>query len=614
MADEVETTLKSGMELRSIKKYAHLRGRILACIEGMRVLDKTRAYPLDDLREKIETNIFNLVVVGQFKRGKTMLINALLGANILPVAVVPLTSIVTILKFGVALGVQVLFNDGGIIEPEPERLAEFVTETENPHNVKNVQEVVVSYPSSYLKDGVRLIDTPGVGSVYQHNTDVAYQYLPKSDAALFLLSVEQPVSKAEIDFLKDVRNYADRIFFLLNKIDYFSEMELTESIGFSRSVIEEIMGQDLKLFPISAKLALEGKMGHSDELLQKSHLPAFSEVLNKFLMHEKGKVLLLSVTNHLLKMLSLARLESELELKSLTTPLDELEIKIEAFAGKKREVLAEKQNFGILLDGDMERLIKSVLDADLAALTDMLVPEMEGHFETFQQEHRDLSLKELDNELEAYVISKVEGAFTAWRTREDEVLAAAFESICDRFKNKMDDSVDELLRFSSQLFAIPFEPTRVDSLWSVGSGFYYKFKEDAVGLDMLASSITHVLPGLVGNRFRRLKAYLFRMANRRILNKRKEHMYETINMQAGRVRYDFIERLNKGKQKLRQEMLRRMEATVEGISQAMEKGMHQRSQSEKEMKERLSALSDGLIKMDAIREELTDIKAEAAGL
>ena len=65
-----------------------------------------------------------------------------------------------------------------------------------------MQEVLITYPSPYLKDGVRLIDTPGVGSVYEHNTDVAYQYLPKSDAALFLLSVDQPVSKAELNFLK----------------------------------------------------------------------------------------------------------------------------------------------------------------------------------------------------------------------------------------------------------------------------------------------------------------------------------------------------------------------------------------------------------------------------
>ena len=600
-----------GMASRSIQKYAELRNRLLGCMDGMAGIQEAREHLLGELREKTEAGVFNLVVVGQFKRGKTMLINALLAADLLPVAVVPLTSIVTILKFGSALEVRVIFNDGRTTEIEPVRLSEFVTETENPHNVKEVKEVLVSYPSSYLKDGVRLIDTPGVGSVYQHNTDVAYQYLPKSDAALFLLSVEQPVSKAEVEFLRDVRMYADRIFFLLNKIDYFSEKEITESIAFSRSVIEDTMGSEVKVFPISAKQALEGQLSDSAELLGKSNLPAFSEVLNKFLMSEKGKVLLLSVSSHLLRVVAQSRLESELELKSLTTPLDELAVKVESFEGKKKEILNEKQNFGILLDGEVGRLVKTVLDADLATFKHSLAREMEERFDAYYGEHKELTLKELNDALEAFVISEVEKALTAWRSAEDEKLADAFELICDRFRTKMDESVDELLRFSSQLFAVPFEPTRAESLWGSKTDFYYKFKEEAVGLEMLATSITQVLPRFIGDRFQKLKAYVLRTANRRILRKRKEHMFETIDMQSGRMRFDFLDRLNKGARKFRQEMLNRIEATVEGISSAMEKGMSLRARSEKEMTHRLSLLSDRLMKLDGIREELATIRSDA---
>ncbi len=198
--------------------------------------------------------------MGQFKRGKTSLINALLGADILPVAVVPLTSIVTIITYGEALRIRVYFNDGRIQEIKPESLSEYVTERGNPKNIKDVKEVVITYPSPYLKDGVRLIDTPGVGSIYQHNTDVAYQYLPKSDAAIFLLSVDQPMSKAELDFLSDVREYSNKIFFLLNKADYLNEKDLQESMDFSKSVLKEAMGTEVRIFPVSARLALEGKI------------------------------------------------------------------------------------------------------------------------------------------------------------------------------------------------------------------------------------------------------------------------------------------------------------------------------------------------------------------
>jgi tRNA U34 5-carboxymethylaminomethyl modifying GTPase MnmE/TrmE len=314
-----------------LDKYSHLKEKLLICIDSVSHLENIAGCTSQELKEKLLNNVFNLVVLGQFKRGKTTLINALLGAEILPTAVVPLTSIATILKYGETLSIKVFFNDGQVTEIGPDRLSQYVTEKENPKNMKDVLEVVITYPSSYLKDGVRLIDTPGVGSVYEHNTDVAYQYLPKSDAALFLLSVDQPVSKAELDFLKDVKEYSNRIFFLQNKADYVGYEDLNESISFSKKIIEEYMGREARIFPLSAKLALEGKLSGEKELLGKSFLADFEKLLNTFLMEEKGKVLLLSVSNSLLRVLSQALFESGLEMKSLTIPVDELKAKIEAF-------------------------------------------------------------------------------------------------------------------------------------------------------------------------------------------------------------------------------------------------------------------------------------------
>jgi GTPase Era involved in 16S rRNA processing len=345
---EMEEVTRSDTLMMS--KYSHLKQELLRCTDEMLTMESVRGCPCEDLREKIETNAFNLVVVGQFKRGKTSLINALLGADILPVAVVPLTSIVTIMTYGNALRIKVFFNDGRVSEIRPESLSEYVTEKGNPKNIKTVSEVVTTYPSPYLKDGMRLIDTPGVGSIYQHNTDVAYQYLPKSDAALFLLSVDQPMSKAELDFLKDVKEYSSKIFFLLNKADYFCEADLKESIDSSRGVLKDAMGADVKIFPVSAKLALDGKLADAKDMLQKSLLPQFSETLSAFLMEEKGKVLIISVANNLLRMISQARLEVGLEVKSLTTPLDELLIAPELI-GRNPKEQKEIDYLMIKLDG-----------------------------------------------------------------------------------------------------------------------------------------------------------------------------------------------------------------------------------------------------------------------
>ena len=578
----------------SVTMYSHLKNELLSCIDEMLTIDAIRGCPCEELREKVQTNTFNLVVVGQFKRGKTSLINALLGVDILPVAVVPLTSIVTIMTYGDALRIRVYFNDGRVTEIRPESLPEYVTEKGNPKNIKDVKEVVITYPSSYLKDGVRLIDTPGVGSIYQHNTDVAYQYLPKSDAALFLLSVDQPMSKAELDFLKDVKEYSNRIFFLLNKADYLTEKDLNESIEFSKNVIKEAMGIDVKIFPVSARLALEGKKACSEEFLMKSMLPQFSEVLNRFLMEEKGKILILSVANNLLRLLSQARFELELELKSLTAPLEELMTKIKAFEDKKREVMLEKNDFEILLEGETKKLLRNILDEDLERFKKELVPQVSGNLENFFDENKSLSLKDLHRALEQQVIKEVKEAFNAWRVIEDERLAKAFESICKRFIIKIHDTVDELLRFSSELFQIPFEAIKAEALWSVKSGFYYKFKDEPVGLEMLAGTLTLALPKFIGEKI--------------ILKKMKEYMLQVIDVQSGRVRYDFAERLDKSKLDFRWEMLQKIDATIEGIETAIKKGMSKREMGEKEVEERKRIIHETMQKLDSLKERLNKIK------
>jgi GTPase Era involved in 16S rRNA processing len=581
----------------SMSTYSHSRGELLQCIDGMLAMECIRGCPCEELRDKIETNAFNLVVVGQFKRGKTSLINALLGADILPVAVVPLTSIATVMTYGDALRIKVYFNDGNVAEIKPESLPEYVTEKGNPKNVKDVNEVVVTYPSHYLKDGVRLIDTPGVGSIYQHNTDVAYRYLPKSDAVLFLLSVDQPMSRAELDFLKDVREYSDRIFFLLNKADYLNESDLRESIDFQKNVLTEATGSDVRIFPLSAKLALDGELNRAADMLRKSMLPQFSRTLNTFLVEEKGKVLIISVANNLLRMISQARLELELEMKSLTTPLGELQQKIAAFEARKQEVLLEKRDFDILLDGEIKRLSSDILDEDIRKYRKELLAREQVHLDEEFARTKSLPLKELKKALEEMIIRHVKQAFNIWRAMEDDRLAKAFEAICRRFVVKIDEAVDALLKFSSDLFEIPYEAIKTEALWSTKSMFYYKFKEQPGAIEMVASSLTLALPKFIGDKV--------------ILKKMEDYLLRAVDLQLGRSGNDFQRRIDKSKLDFRWEMLQRIEATIEGIGTAVEKGMTQRSRSEEEIGKRSRELSDSLQSLDEMRDRLKQLKNRA---
>ena len=99
-----------------------------------------------------------------------------------------------------------------------------------------------------------------------------------------------------------------------------------------------------------------------------------------------------------------------------------------------------------------------------------------------------------------------------------------------------------------------------------------------------------------------------------ILRKRKQHMLEMIEMQAGRIRHDFIARLSENKQQFHREMVRKMRSTLEGISTALENGMQQRAHGEKEVAQRQSDLSEELLKVDALREHLLTVREAINGM
>ncbi|HTT13923.1 MAG TPA: dynamin family protein [Burkholderiaceae bacterium] len=152
--------------------------RLAQCLDAAMSLHGVDLEACRRLKARLAEGVFNLVVAGEFNRGKSSVINALLGAAVLPVGVVPLTSVVTVVRQGERPRATVCFAGGATREIGIESIAEFITEKGNPRNAKGVDQVVVAYPSAWLRDGVRLIDTPGIGSIHRHNTDAALRFLP----------------------------------------------------------------------------------------------------------------------------------------------------------------------------------------------------------------------------------------------------------------------------------------------------------------------------------------------------------------------------------------------------------------------------------------------------
>jgi GTPase SAR1 family protein len=511
---------------------------------------------IQELKDKLLEGRFNLAVLGQFKRGKTTFINALLGSQLLPTAVVPLTSIITLIKYGNSLHIEVLFKNGVRKEITIGELHDYVTERGNPENQKGVQYVEVHYDSPYLRDGVQIIDTPGIGSTYQHNTAVTYSYLSKVDAAVFLVGVDPPISQVEYDFLNDIRKYVDKILFLQNKIDQMDEKDRAESLEFTKRVIEERVGlKDVKIFPLSAKQALEGRLNNDREKLERSLIVDFERALNDFLIKEKGKALLSSALNNTLKILSDEVMSIELEMKGISMPLEELKEKIDEFNIQKEKIRQDKEDFDYLLKGEKEKLI-SVLESDLKGFVEAKAPELIRKMEKHYKKHVDKGKIELTKAIDQAMRQEVESIFNEWRTLEEDKLSQGFENISRRFSSKANEIITYIKRLSSDIFDIGVETfSGVETL--TGESYFHYRIESLFDTNLALEVLPFALPGFL---FRR-------MAFGRMVGQCREEL----DRNAGRIRHDFVERIEKSIGRFRDELFSKIDATLSGIESALER-------------------------------------------
>ncbi|MBK8985074.1 MAG: dynamin family protein [Chloroflexi bacterium] len=288
---------------------------------------------LQELQSRLTAGRFHLAVLGQFKRGKSSLLNALLGEPFLPTAVVPLTAIPTLITHGPERIVEVVFHDGRVTAVPPSALEQYVTETGNPGNVLGVARVDVRHPARLLAQGVVLIDTPGIGSTLGHNTETTLDFLAEVDAALFLLSADPPITAVEVEFLKAVQQHVSQLFFLLNKVDYLTPVEQAQALGFLADTLRQQaqLNGDLMLFPISARLALAARQQDDADGWQASGLAAVEARLFYFLNQEKQAALAQAIAAKAVDALHEAQQLLQTERRALTMPLDELQQKRDAF-------------------------------------------------------------------------------------------------------------------------------------------------------------------------------------------------------------------------------------------------------------------------------------------
>ena len=304
-----------------------------------------------ELMVKLAEDRFTLAVVGQFKRGKSSLMNAIIGRDLLPVGVLPLTSAITVLKFGPVEQLVIEHENSKFADVVPvSELPDFVTERGNPGNCKRVKTARLEVPLPFLRRGLEFVDTPGVGSSIEANTATTYTFLPECDAVLFVTSVESPLTSVEKEFLRAIREHVRKIFFIVNKTDLLADpRERDEVFDFIRSTIREQMGTDtVKIVPVSARVGLAATLDHDAEAFARSGLKDLHETLAEFLADAKASVLLSAIADKALRLIEAETGELDLYKKArslakfdLRRRLDTLKLQLRQQEAARNEVMAK---------------------------------------------------------------------------------------------------------------------------------------------------------------------------------------------------------------------------------------------------------------------------------
>ncbi|MEJ2640557.1 MAG: dynamin family protein [Desulfosarcinaceae bacterium] len=417
---------------------------------------------------------FHLAVLGQFKRGKSTVLNALTGEPILPVGVVPLTAAPTFLQYGEAAKISVQYKDarpadeftGTSTAERNAFLAGFVTEKGNAKNKRGIAEVQVDLPAPVLAGGVVMIDTPGIGSTYRHNTSATLNFLEQCDAALFLVSADPPITEAELAFLRQVSEKVPQLFFVLNKIDYLNEDELEEALAFFKRILSEEVGWncDYPVFCVSARKGLDARISTDADGWSESGMARLESFLVDYLAREKFNALTDAVSRRAVALIDAVLMEAGIGLQALKLPRQELVEKIGVFQQSLKQAENER------------RLIQDVLEGDKKRVTAYV-----------EQEARDLAraAERFLNEImhcgpgsRSYGQSSKAGIQQAWAEAIPDFFEAQREALNERVKERLleclspheqrlSQLVETLRQTAADMFQVPYNPLSPEEVLEV---------------------------------------------------------------------------------------------------------------------------------------------------
>jgi GTP-binding protein EngB required for normal cell division len=201
--------------------------------------------------ERLESDTFEIAVFGRVSSGKSSLLNHIVGEDLLPVGVTPITAVPTRLAYGAKRRATAWFADRKPEQFAIGRLAEFVTEQHNPANLRHVTRIVVELPAQRLREGVVYVDTPGLGSLAASGAAETKAYLPRCDLGVVLIDAGSTLTEDDLATMQALYDAGIPASVLLSKVDLLGPADRDRALEYVASHIRSDLGLDLPVHAIS---------------------------------------------------------------------------------------------------------------------------------------------------------------------------------------------------------------------------------------------------------------------------------------------------------------------------------------------------------------------------
>lgn len=283
---------------------------------------KNASVEIEKLLGQFATKRYRVAVIGEFKRGKSSLVNTLLGTEILPTDILPTTAVINKIVYDTTQKIVINFKDGQIKETNIEEIHKYATKLDKDKEqmADTIREIVVHYPSIFGQNHIELIDTPGLND-NEIMSETTIEVLDKIDTAIVVISATIPLSMTEqklicnlieqkdiyhlmfvvtfIDRISDETEEQDRVIELITdriREDTYKKFEKIH--GDDKELLQkaEKILREPKVFAVSSKLAMQGFIKNDNSLIEKSRFTHFKIQLMALLtgnyeldIHEKVK-------------------------------------------------------------------------------------------------------------------------------------------------------------------------------------------------------------------------------------------------------------------------------------------------------------------------------------